>query len=246
MEHLSMSDRKNPNLPFESSDASEQQMWAALGDLPASEPSANLRRSFYNDLEQASSHKWSERVRDWLGMSNNKGWLTAAASVLIGFGVAQLVNNTDSINTGSVEPTRLAALEESVALLNRELILGRLQDDSTGTRLSGVHDASFVVAEDAEIAQALLVRATTDRSLSVRSAAIDALGPQLKTDTVGNELMSLLESAESPLVQLALVDMVLRNGNNQQLEQLLSLANEERLHPDLIPHVKKSLGSEAI
>lgn len=236
-----MSDRKNPSLPFESSDASEQALWQALGDLPSAEPPADLRRSFYNDLEKAGSASWGRRLRSWFGLGTNAGWVTATACLLIGFGAAQL--STEKV---IVEPDRLVALEENIALLNRELVLDRLRDDAPGTRLLGVHAASSLVQDDDEIAQALLVRASQDRSKSVRSAAIDALGPQLNSASVGDELMRLLESAESPIVQLALADLVLRNGNQQQLGRLLLLANEERLHPDLVKHVKKSLGSETI
>jgi hypothetical protein len=242
MEIHSMTDRKNPSLPFESSDADEQKLWQALGELPQAEPSAGLRRSFYADLEKATSRSWSQRVRGWLGLSNNTGWVTATACVIIGFAVAQIA----AVEKGGVETDRLAALEENIALLNRELVLDRLQDEAPGTRLLGIHNASYLVEDDKEIAQALLVRASQDRSLSVRSAAIDALGPQMNSETVSGELMSLLESAESPIVQLALTDMVLRNGNQQQLSQLLRLANDNRLHPDLVSHVKKSLRSESI
>lgn len=236
-----MSDRKTPSLPFESSDAAEQKLWQALGELPLAEPPAGLRRSFYSELETAGSRSWSKRIRGWLGLSNNAGWVTAAVCLMIGFAAAQL-----AVERGGAEPDRLAALEENIALLNRELVLDRLQDDAPSTRLLGVHNASYLVKDDSEIAQALLVRASQDRSLSVRSAAIDALGPQLNSATVGDELMRLLESAESPIVQLALTDLVLRNGNQQQLSQLLRLAKEERLHPDLVRHVRKSLRSESI
>ena len=121
-----------------------------------------------------------------------------------------------------------------------------MQDANAGKRLRGVIDAGSVVQDDAEITRALLMRATEDRVYSVRSAAIDALGPRLNSTAVGNELMNLLENAESPLVQLALVDLVLRNGSDAQLERLLQLANKRRLHPDLIRHVNNSLGSESI
>lgn len=237
-----MSDRKNPSLPFESSDDAEQKIWQELGNLPLAEPPADLRRSFYNELEKAGSLTWGGRIRSWLGLSNNAGWVTATACLLIGFGAAQLATEQGN----DVEPDRLVALEQNIALLNRELVLDRLQDDAPGTRLLGVHAASNLVQDDAEITQALLVRASEDRSQSVRSAAIDALGPQLNSTQVGDELMSLLESASSPIVQLALTDLVLRNGNQAQLDHLLYLANEERLHPDLIRHVKKALRSETI
>jgi len=229
------------SLPFESSDPAEQQLWQALGDLPRDEPSANLRRSFYGELEKAGSPGWGTRLRSWLGFSGNAGWVTATACLLIGFGAAQL-----AVERNNAEPDRLAALEQNIALLNRQLVLDRLQNDSPGTRLLGVYDATSLVQDDHQVAQALLVRATRDPSKSVRSAAIDALGPQLNSEAVGGELMSLLEGAESPIVQLALVDLVLRNGNQQQLDQLLRLANENRLYPDLVRHVKNSLGSETI
>ena len=147
---------------------------------------------------------------------------------------------------GDADPMRLAALEENVALLNRELILDRLQHATAGKRLRGVIDAASVVQDDIEIARALLLRATEDRVQSVRSAAIDALGPRLASAAVGDELVNLLENAESPLVQLALVDLVLRNGTEKQLEYLLQLAEKGRLHPDLIRHVKNSLGRKSV
>jgi len=236
-----MPDPNKPSLPFESSEAAEQQLWQALGDLPRAEPPASLRRTFYEELEKTGTRTRGARIRAWLGLSGNSGWITAAACLLIGFGAAQLVVKKDG-----VEPARLAALEENIALLNRQLVLDRLQNDAAGTRLLGVYDAGALVAKDDQITQALLVRATKDPSLSVRSAAIDALGSQLNSKAVGGELMSLLESAESPIVQLALVDLVLRNGNRQQLNELLRLANENRLYPDLVRHVQKSLGSTSI
>jgi hypothetical protein len=241
MENRLMSDRKNPSIPFESSDPAEEKLWQALGDLPPAEPPASLRRKFYDKLEKADAIGRGGRIRGWLGLSNNTGWVTAAACLLIGFAVARIGGVQDG-----AESSRLAALEQNITLLNRELVLDRLQDDTPGKRLLGVHDASALVQHDEVIAQALLVRASEDSSLSVRSAAIDALGSQLHSATVGDELMSLLESAESPIVQLALIDLVLRNGNQQQLSQLRRLADEGRLHPDLVRHVRKSLGSESV
>lgn len=236
-----MPDKKTTSVPFESSSTEEQRLWDALDDLPRNEPSPDMRRSFYRRLEQTNSQRWGVRLRDWLGMRNNAGWVTATACVLIGFGAAQL---TYEQPVGDQD--RLLALEQNINILNRELILDRLQDEAAGTRLAGVYDARYVVQDDAQVAQALLQRAATDRSSSVRSAAIDALGPQLSTDTVGSELMTLLESADSPIVQLALVDLVLRNGSATQLTQLQRLADDKHLHPDLVRHVHKSLRNETI
>jgi len=233
--------RKEPtSLPFESSDPDEQKLWSALSDLPLEEPSSQLRRRFYNNLHEAGSQSWIESLARWLGMRSNGGWATVAACLVIGFGVAQL---TDTPVTDS---GRLVALEENLAVLQRELILDRLQDASASTRLRGVVDASQVVASDQQVARALLDRATQDRSVSVRSAAIDALGSQLGTGDIGSQVMLLLEGAESPIVQLALVDLVLRHGSTSQIGQLQELAENDQLHPDLVQHVNNALRGQSI
>jgi hypothetical protein len=236
-----MPEKENFNVNFDSDDPAEQKLWAALEGLPREAPSADMRRSFYRELERTTTVRWPERIRNWLGLSSRRGWLTAAASVLVGVSAGQFYGGTENI-----EVTRLAALEENIALLNRELILDRMQDATAGQRLRGVIDAGDLVEEDLEITRALLVRATEDRVQSVRSAAIGALGPSLTSTSVGQELMSLLENAESPLVQLALVDLVLRNGNKAQLEYLLQLTKSDKLHPDLIKHIEISLGRETV
>jgi hypothetical protein len=236
-----MTDRKPSNLPFESTDSSEQELWQLLEEIPDEKPSPNMRRSFYRQLENINNQSWLSALHRWLGLSGNNGWVTVVAVGVLGLGLGQMMQSPQV-----EEPTRLVALEENVALLNRELVLNRLQDPSAGMRLRGVVDAGGLVEHDPEITQALLLRATEDSVHSVRSAAIDALAPQMGSSTVSVGLMSSLENAESPLVQLALVDLVLRNGNGQQLDKLLLLVNEKRLHPDLVTHVKKSLRKEEI
>jgi len=228
------------SLPFESGDVDEQKLWAALSELPRGEPSGELRRRFYSGLHEAAKPHWTERLSSWLGMSSTSGWITAAACLLLGFGFAQVLDRPES------DSARLVALEENLAGLQRELILDRLQDTSANTRLKGVVEASQLVASDPLVAQALLDRAAQDRSLSVRSAAIDALGSQLRSGRIGGDLMRLLEDAESPIVQLALVDLVLRHGDEDQINQLQSLSDGGQLHPDLVRHVNSALRSPSI
>lgn len=235
-----MSDRDKEQLPFDSTDASEQALWAQLKDLPRDEPTPHLRLGFYRALDHASSETWLGALRRKLGFENNIGWVTAAACGVFGFVLAGQLTNTDG--TG---PDRLASLEENVALLNRELILDRLQDANAGTRLRGVFDARASVADE-RIVEALLLRAAGDRVSSVRTAAIDVLGENLTASGVSGELMSLLEQSESPTVQLALVDAVLRNGSREQIDRLMELVRQDRLHPDLANHVQNSLGSETV
>lgn len=225
---------------FDSSDPAERALWEAMEDLPQAKPSPHLRRRFYDNLHAASADNWAVRIGRWLGMRSSGGWITVAACLALGFGVAQVVDQPLS------DSPRLVALEENLAHLQRELILDRLEDASASTRLRGIVDASQVAAGDPLVTQALLDRAARDKSISVRSAAIDALGARMESGQVGSEVMQLMESADSPIVQLALVDLVLRHGDAGQVSALLELADKGSLHPDLVRHVNNSLRSQSI
>lgn len=231
-----MAEKKISKLELDMGDKSGRALWEALGEIEREEPSAGLRRSFHDRLENASRGNWLDKLRATLGLRSNSGWLTATACVLVGIGIGNFSNEVDDSDSA-----RLAALEENITLLNRRLILDRLEDQAPGTRLRGVIDAASYAGNDSEIADALLVRATQDRVASVRSAAIDALGSTRNVAVLGEQFMQLLERAESPIVQFALVDLVLRYGNKEQIDQLLTLAGEDRLHPDLARHVIASV-----
>lgn len=235
-----MSDKRTTDRPFDGENPAEERLWTILGDVPDGEPSARLRQSFYQKLEHASRPALLERLGNLLGFNGNAGWLTATACVLLGVGAGQLFGGPPDSND------RLAALEENVSILNRNLILDRLDNATASKRLRGVMDAADVVGNDSEIATALLQRATNDRVPSIRSAAISALGDQISTPAVGAQLMDLLLQTESPLVQLALVDLVLRNGTVDQLLELQKLAENEGLHPDITRHVANSLERDLV
>jgi hypothetical protein len=240
MEQPSMSEQK-PGVPFVSEDADEQQLWSELEHLPPAAPSPQLRRRFYEDLDRASRQTRADRWRNWLGLNGTPGLVTAAGCLIAGLALGLLVNDS-----APVEQAEFAELRQQVATLNRDLILDRLDNASASKRLLGVMDAVSVAEHDTEVARALLSRAVEDRVYSVRSAAIDAIGPRLSTPSVGEELMASLEKTQSPLVQLALVDLVLRHGNEQQLDRLLKLSELGRLHPDVVKHVKTSVQRNAV
>ena len=130
-----MSEDQKIELPFDSGSPAEQKLWAALEDIPRVAPGDDLRRNFYRQLDRIGTGTFAERLRGWLGMSSNTGWITAAACVLAGIGVGAMLNQSPT-----AEPNRLAVLEQNVALLNRELILDRLEDAAAGKRLRGVVD----------------------------------------------------------------------------------------------------------
>lgn len=231
-----MSEKENPGVPFVSDDDEEQKLWSELQHMSQAEPPPRLRKSFYGELDRIGRSTRMDRWRAWLGLAGNRGLATAFGCALVGVLVGIVLTTGESVDRAD-----LSDLQQQVAQLNRNLILDRLESDSPSKRLAGVIDAAPIAEHDPEIARALLTRAIDDRVYSVRAAAIDAIGPQFNTPAVSDELMGLLERSESPIVQLALVDLVLRHGNAQQLEQLIELSERGALYPELVQYVKSAI-----
>ena len=61
-----MSDKHPSELPLGSEDAAENELWNSLGQLELAEPSANLRRNFYRELEYASRRQCLRRFETCL------------------------------------------------------------------------------------------------------------------------------------------------------------------------------------
>ncbi|MFL6617128.1 MAG: hypothetical protein ACJ8MH_00915 [Povalibacter sp.] len=230
-----MSEKITTGVPFEGDDQEKRELWDSLQEIPQPEPPPRMRRKFYGELDKLGKQSRLAPWRQWFGLAGARGFATAVACLIAGIAVGVVLKR------GEVERVELANLQAQVTALNRNLILDRLENGSASKRLLGVLDAAGVAQQDPEIARALLSRAVDDRVYSVRAAAIDAIGPRLSTPAVGHEIMGLLQKSESPIVQLALVDLILRHGDNQQIEELLQLSEHGALHPELVQYVKSAV-----
>ena len=234
-----MNEHDRKGVPYEAESEEELKLWASLGELESESPSPRLRQRFYHELERASRPGWLERAGEWFGFARPAGWLTAtgfaATGVLVGLLLA---------SPGGSDADRLAALESSVQSLNKQLVLDRIENESATKRLRGVIDAVDLVDDDPEVARALLSIAAEDQVYAVRTAAIDTLGAGLGRTTLASEVMGMLETTDSPHVQLALIDLVLRHGSAEQVNRLIELAEGGVLYPALATHVRQSTGRE--
>ena len=222
--------------------------WVGLGDLPQEEPSSTLRERFYAMLD-------AEQVVDaepqpvgglaaWhagLGIRRLVGLASAAALLLV---VGILVGSR--IGGGSSPPdVDVDTLRAEVRSLSQLVTLSLLQQDSATERLKGVRYGSVAAADDDDVLTALIDAVGHDPSVSVRLAAIEALQPHLSRGTVSNSLLASLESERSPLVQVALVDVLMGTDGRATRDAFEALANDPTVDDTVRAHVRTRL-EEAI
>ena len=229
-----INDPRGVNL--ETGDQLEHELFDQLGAIPELQPSKRLRRIFYRRLSQVESAQDQRRAKrpgwlDWL----SQPLLPALATLIVGLFVGLLIGNQLGVSTGN--EGRIESLRAQVATLNANVALSLMQKQSAGERLRGVDAATTMINTNPRITQALLQRAANDSNRSVRSAAIGVLGPQLTDLAVAAEVQRLMLESNSPQVQLAFAELVMRWGDSKQLRALVEAAEDGRLLPDVQRYV---------
>ncbi|HLE82711.1 MAG TPA: hypothetical protein VJG13_00105 [Thermoanaerobaculia bacterium] len=221
-------------------------LWNRLALLEAAPPEAELRERFDAVLaayqaglaaaeEPAAAPWWRRWVRFPAG-----GGLQLAYGLLalvLGVGLGALL-----VGRGA-GPGDVKALRGEVRALNDLVTLSLLEAPSASERLQGVSYGSRMARPDREVVTALVRAATEDENVNVRLAAIEALAPVASEPRVLSPLVAALPAQESPMVQVALVDLLLASDGETARRACTALLADETLNPDVRRHVRERLSA---
>jgi hypothetical protein len=219
--------------------------WRMLGLLEAGEPSPAVRPRFYESLEAyrqglASASPAIDLGRgaparrpffDW----GARGWTNtpvfqlacAAALLVVGIVVGQWLSLRDR---GQGD---LARLQDEVRGMRQMVTLSLLQQQSAGERLRGVDYAYRVEQSDTQVLSALLHAVNHDPNVNVRLAAVDALRKFAGSPEVRNTLDQVLSKQDSPLVQIALIDLIVDVRDKAAAPSLQALERGPAVNKDV-------------
>ena len=212
-------------------------IWDSLGNLPDEKPDEAMRGRFYDMLASfKSSAGRPARTKGWW-----LGWLFPKQPALqLAFGLAAVAAGMLIGYRLKGEPaggTELAQLHDEVRGMSRLLTISLLQQGSASERLRGVSWSYRMEGSDAEITAALLQTLRYDPNMNVRLAALDALSRDLNQSGLRQDLIRALPKQSSPLVQAALVDLMVQFHETGSLDVLKQMIRD----PKLDPAVKKKI-----
>lgn len=213
-----MADEKtDPSIPV-FDDALDRRLWGDLSDLEQ-EPSAQLRPRFYRELNTAQAAKRSSQLLLRQG-------ILAAACLVLGVWLGGLFAGDRAMQG------QLDELRDEVAELNAAVVQSMLAPSSASDRLSAV-DTLRRLERNPRVAVALLDLATHDPNTTVRTAAIAALADYIDLPTIGASVERLARESKSPLVQLAVVQLLMRAGDSERRRRLIDWAQSDVLLPEV-------------
>jgi hypothetical protein len=200
--------------------AALSETWEMLGLLEQEQPSAELRPRFYQSLEAykqglaaAAQAPAKRRFFDW----GWQGWAWSAALMVLGLGAGQWLGQRDN---GQRD---MARLQDEVHNMRQLVTLSLLQQQSASERLRGVDYAFHVDQSDTQVLSALLRAVNYDPNVNVRLAAVDALRKFAASPAVRGTLDQSLAKQDSPMVQLALIDLIVDMRDKGALPSLATL-----------------------
>lgn len=179
-------------------------LWQSLDLLPLEEPSGKVRDRFYEMLgayRQGLASVETRPVSRWWTMPT---WQVAAAAALVavGLGVGY------GMRGNGQPPAEVSQLREEVASMRQLVALSLMQQQSASERLRGVSWAYQAEPSDREVLGALVTAVNHDTNVNVRLAAVDALRKFAASPETRKAVVDALPSQTTPLVQVALIDLL--------------------------------------
>jgi len=162
-------------------------------------------------------------------------WLWAAAALFLlllssgGFLVLKIQQ----------QQAALAALAQRMDGMRQTAALSLLKSPVAAERITGVSYMDEVSPADRKIAAALLATLDNDPNVNVRLSALDALLRFGRLPEVRSGLVDAIGQQDSPLVQLAIADVVLQLQDKEGAKALRRLLER----PELDPTVRQKINS---
>lgn len=151
--------------------------------------------------------------------------LAAAAGLLLG-GIFFGRYLPGIVGSGNSEMVQLRAQVET---LHQMVALSMLQQQSPSARLRGVTYSEKIGQPDPQVLDALLQVVNHDSNVNVRLSAIDALQKLANGPELARTMAESIPAQESPLVQIALVDMLVQWNARTTVPQLARITKDTQI-----------------
>ena len=214
-------------------------VWAKLGVLPDEQPSGALRTRFYSMLEEAKAEAArSERKAAGRGFLSAFGdWFTfRRPSFAASFSAFLLLAGMAAgwfLSGGRLAPGRLATLQREVEDMRQAAAVTLLRQPSAADRLQGISYTADVERPEAGTLEALINTLDNDPNPNVRLAAVEALYLFRNRPGVKDNLVRSLSTQTSPLVQVALIDLLVEIRDQKAAAALKALVERNELNPEV-------------
>lgn len=207
-----------------------EELWSGLGRIPSAAADSAAMRTRFTSMLEGWEHGREGAEASALSRLSRLSWrqplmqLTAAA-VLLALGVV-----VGRASRPAPPSDDIASVRSELREMRQMVTLTLMQQQSASDRLKGVSWSSTLEQPGREVVTALLDTLLHDPNVNVRLASIDALARFADQQQVRQGAIDALQSAGSPMVQVALIDFVVGARESGSIETLKKLAADPSLN----------------
>jgi len=209
--------------------------WRMLGAIEAPAPDSERMRTrldaVIDAVEQTHVPPQPRLFRTYVLQG-----LAAAAVLAVGIGIGWFARAGGSAFGGTRPPSDTGSAPEIAAMRSemhdlREMVsLSLMQQQSASERIKGVTWTGQLDRPSGEIVSALLEALMHDPNVNVRLATIDALERFAAREDVRRGTIEAVQRQASPLVQVALIDFMVKTNERESVATLRQLAMDPQVN----------------
>lgn len=215
--------------------------------VPAPEPAPDMQLRFQGMIDAyKNSLEEKKAVLPGLFQSLQQFWdiqprlklAYALVLVLVGMGAGYLIEQQSAGKKNSRQILTLSAQLEDMRQL---MMLSLVENPSASKRLQAVSYTDDISSVSNEMIDALLTTLNQDPNVNVRLATLEALVKFAALPRVREGLVLSIIQQESPLLQSAMVDVMLKLQEKSSIKQLQQLLDKKDLNQSVKAKIEKSI-----
>jgi anti-sigma factor RsiW len=220
----------------------EAALWKKLALLPEEQPSPAVESRFKAMLESYQEGRWektnlaAEKIKTpapmlW-GLGNWRqlpaaGIVWACLFLACGYFIGKHADR----GPDAAAQAQINDLRQDLGATRQMVALSMMQQQSASQRLEGVSWSTRLPETDPKVMGALLHTVRFDNSVDVRLAALDALGRYADRPEVRSELLDVLQTSQSPMMQVALIDLLVDLHDKSAVPQFRKFQEDPHVNP---------------
>ena len=215
-----------------------------LDEIQAPEPQEEMRDQFYRMLEEEKSRIASKQrfldalikpVRFFFETTFMPKIAYASLFLMLGIVLGHWIIPDKQLRS------QTSMMMEEMQNMKKMMALTLFDQSNASDRLKAVSFTSELTKPDNRVLESLLKTLNNDANVNVRLASLDALTRQIENPEVRTGLVKSISNQDSPLVQVAIAELMIKIQEKSSVPELEKLLQRENLNEVVAEKVTESI-----
>jgi hypothetical protein len=225
-----------------------QKVWFLMGEMDQPEPSKAMQANFNAILSEFKKEQinqknlfgeWISKLREFLYLQVQPRLAYSLLLVAIGLVGGYFLHQPGQ--SSIVYNKQIDSLASQVSEMKQVMMFSLLQDPSASQRIRAVSYTEEISNVDLKVIGALFTTLNEDPNVNVRLATLEALAKLAAEPKVREGLVRSIDLQESPLMQTAIADVMVKLQEKSSIQSLQKLLNKKNLNPNVKFNIEKSI-----